>query len=73
MKRTLCLSLLTACLSMLSVNAFAEYECYAGDKGGHLWASTGSTQERATAVAMSFCSGYSPDSASCQVNKCVTK
>jgi hypothetical protein len=73
MKKTLWMCLLTACFTTFSINAFAAYECYAGDKGGHMWKSAGSTEERATAVAMSFCTGYSPDSASCQFKKCIAQ
>jgi len=68
MKKTIWIFLLI--FSSLSMNAYAQFECFAGDKGGHYWTSTGQTQDRATAVAMSFCTAYSPDSASCQITKC---
>jgi hypothetical protein len=58
-------------LSILSINAHAEWQCYTVDKGGHYWTSTGSTPERATGVAMSFCKAYSPNGKTCQLNKCL--
>lgn len=70
MTKSLWMMCLISALSMVSLNAFAEWQCYARDKGGHMWKSEGSTEERATAVAMSFCSGYSPDSATCKISKC---
>lgn len=69
MKKALWMFLLTSCFS---INAFAEYQCFTRDIGGHQWASEGSTEERATAVAMSFCTAYSPDSGTCKFNKCIS-
>ena len=70
MKKLLWIVLLT---SMFSLNASAQVQCFVKDRGGHMWASEGSTDERATAVAMSFCSAYSPDSASCAFNRCINQ
>ncbi len=70
MKKILWMSLFVF-LSTFNFNAYAEMQCFVKDKGGHMWASEGSTEERATAVAMSFCSAYSPNSASCQFNRCI--
>lgn len=72
MKKILWTSLLIS-LSALSLNATAGMQCFVKDSGGHMWASEGSTEDRATAVAMSFCSAYSPNSASCQFNRCVNQ
>lgn len=66
LKLLLCIS-----VSTFSFNAFAQWQCYVNDKGGHTWRSEGSTKDRATAVAMSFCSSSSPDSKSCQFNQCM--
>lgn len=57
-------------LSLSATHAFADWQCYASDKSGHTWASGGSTQERATAVAMSFCSSFSHEGGTCQPTKC---
>ncbi len=73
MKLTLWKFILISSLSALTFNTYADWQCYANDSGGHYWTSTGTTQDRATAVALSFCSAYSPDSGSCQVSKCLTK
>lgn len=72
-----------SCLVIMSifffVNAHAQevvqtsWECYAADQGGHFWKSTGMTQERALAVAMSFCGAYSPNGKTCQMSKCLEK
>lgn len=72
MKKMSWIFLFTVSLSLFSVNASAEYQCFVRDQGGHMWASEGSTEDRATAVAMSFCSAYSPNSASCSFNRCIT-
>lgn len=69
MKKILWIVLLT---SVFSLNASAQVQCFVKDKGGHMWASEGSTDERATAVAMSFCSAYSPNSVTCQFNRCIS-
>ncbi len=71
MKNMLWISLLI-CLSLFSLNVSAGVQCFVKDKGGHMWASEGSTEDRATAVAMSFCSAYSPNSTSCQFNRCIS-
>lgn len=60
-------------LCLISLNAYADWECYTVDQGGHYWMSTGMTQERAVAVAMSFCSSHSPNGKSCQPSKCMEK
>ena len=72
MKNILWISLIIS-LSMLSINASAGFQCFVKDQGGHQWASEGSTEDRATAVAMSFCSAYSPNSTSCQFNRCYSR
>jgi hypothetical protein len=72
MKRVSWIFLLISCLSTFSLNASAEYQCFVKDRGGHMWASEGSTEDRAKAVAMSFCSAYSPNSASCSFNRCIS-
>jgi len=59
--------------SLIALNAHAEWQCFAGDSGGHLWSSGGLTQEHANEVALSFCSAYSPDSGSCHITNCATK
>jgi hypothetical protein len=64
---------LSGLLVFFAVNAHANWQCYAADSGGHYWTSEGSTQERANAVALSFCSAYSPDSTSCHMSKCLEK
>lgn len=64
------LILMIALISAFSVNAYADWQCYANDQGNHWWTSPGMTQERASAVAMSFCSSFSPNGKSCQVSKC---
>lgn len=69
---TLIQTLLFLSLSVLSASSHADWQCFAADKGGHNWMSTGSTQERADAVAMSFCQAYSPDSASCHIHDCAS-
>lgn len=56
----------------LGANAFADWQCYVVDKGGHRWASTGMTQDHANQVAMSFCTAYSPNSSSCHTASCLT-
>lgn len=67
------LKVVLLCLfSMVTLNANADWQCYAADKNGHFWKSEGSTQDRASAVAMSFCSAYSPDGPTCQIDKCLT-
>ena len=58
-------------LCLFSVNVHADWLCYTVDKNGHFWRSTGMTQDRAVAVAMSFCSAHSPDGKSCQPSKCM--
>lgn len=77
MKRILMFCALSA--SFFSFNIYAQQEvaeaqtswqCYAVDQGGHFWKSTGMTQKRASAVAMSFCGAYSPNGKTCQVSKC---
>ena len=73
MKKNLWIFLLGLCVSTLSFNAFAQSECYVNDKGGHFWKSEGSTEDRATTIAMNFCKAYSPDSSTCVFNKCMTK
>lgn len=60
-------------ISLISSSVFADFQCYAKDAGGHMWSSAGSTQDRATAVAMSFCSSFSPDGSSCQPAQCTSK
>jgi hypothetical protein len=59
--------------SFFSLNAYADWECYVADDGGHFWKSTGMTQERAVAVAKSFCSSYSPMGGTCHEDKCFDK
>jgi hypothetical protein len=71
MKNILWIFLLIS-LSITSFQASAGWQCFVKDKGGHMWASEGSTEDRATAVAMSFCSAYSPNSTSCQFNRCIS-
>lgn len=63
--------LLSGLLSMFALNAYAEWQCYAVDAGGHYWKSTGQTQDRANAVAMNFCTAHSPNGSSCQTDKCL--
>lgn len=70
MNKVLWTILLTS-LSILSLNASANVQCFVKDKGGHMWASEGSTEDRATAVAQSFCSAYSPNGATCQFSRCI--
>ena len=70
MKFTLSKFVFVSLLSLLSLNAYADWECFAGDAGGHFWKSTGMIQERAVAVAMSFCSSFSPNGDSCHEDKC---
>jgi len=72
MKKLLWIFLLISYSSLFSTNAFAQYQCFVRDKGGHMWASDGSTEDRATTVAMSFCSAYSPNSSTCEFNRCIT-
>jgi hypothetical protein len=60
-------------LSFCGFNAYANFQCYAMDSGGHTWTSEGLTEEHANTVALSFCSAYSPDSGSCHMSKCETK
>lgn len=73
MKHALWISILSSALTTLSLNAYAEWQCYVVDQGGHYWTSPGSTQERATAVALSFCSAYSPNGHTCHMSKCLEK
>jgi hypothetical protein len=56
-------------LSLLSLSAYADWQCYTVDTGGHYWTSPGTTRERACAVAMNFCSAHS-GYGGCSVNKC---
>ncbi len=63
--------LLPACLTLLSLNASADVQCFVKDKRGHMWASEGSTEDRATAVAKSFCTAYSPDKDTCEFSRCI--
>lgn len=65
--------LLLSLMSAVSLNVYAEWQCYVGDQGGHYWTSTGSTQELANAVATNFCTAYSPNGDTCQTNKCFEK
>jgi len=60
-------------VSLFSLNTYADFLCYTVDQGGHYWRSTGTTEERATAVAMNFCSGNSPNGDTCQPAKCLEK
>ena len=73
MKAMLWKFILFTSISTLSLTAHAEWQCYAADKGGHLWESKGFTQEHANAVALSFCTAYSPDSSSCHTSNCAEK
>jgi hypothetical protein len=73
MKITIGKGLLFLSLSVMSLNIYAAWECYAADKKGHTWASAGTNEHRASKVALSFCSAYSPNSSSCHVTKCYTK
>jgi hypothetical protein len=63
--------LIALLLALFSVQANANWQCYAVDQGNHFWKSSGMTQERASQVALSFCSAYSPNGKSCQVSKCM--
>ena len=62
-------------LNIVALNAHAdeEWQCIASDQGGHRWLSTGMTQDHANAVALSFCTAYSPDSESCHISSCASK
>lgn len=71
MQNNLWIILLGICTTIFSFNAFAQSQCYVNDKGGHFWSSKGSTDDRATAVAMNFCKAYSPDSSTCTFSKCI--
>lgn len=62
--------LLALSLSSLAVGAFADWQCSVMDKGGHRWAFSGMTQDRANQVAMSFCTSYSPNSGTCHTTSC---
>lgn len=73
MKKNLWIILLGFYVSTFSFNAFAQFQCYVNDKGGHFWRSEGSTEDRATTIAMNFCKAYSPNSSSCIFNKCITQ
>lgn len=70
MKRTFSEFLLLALLSSCTLSAHAEWMCYVADSHGHRWASTGSTEERATAVARSFCTAYSQHASTCHTSQC---
>lgn len=70
MKTHLIKSLLLVSLSIAASNSFAELQCYVSDVKGHTWGSAGSTEERAYAVAQSFCESFSPDSSTCKPTKC---
>lgn len=59
--------LLLAISCLLSVNVHARFVCHTVDKDNHYWRGTGEFQERACAVAMSFCTSHSPNGKSCQV------
>lgn len=72
-KKTAARFIVTALLSSVVLSAHAEWRCFAADKGGHTWMSAGLTQEHATTVAHSFCTAYSPNSASCHVTTCTEK
>ena len=66
--------ILFSVLGALSLSIYAqEWQCYVIDKKGHVWGSAGMTQDHANAVALSFCTAYSPDSSSCHLSKCVVK
>lgn len=58
-------------LSVSASNAYAMWQCYVADKGGHVWESKGLTQENALAVATSFCKSFSPNGKSCRTTECV--
>lgn len=73
MKKNVWIVLLGICASIFSFNAFAQVQCFVNDKGGHFWKSEGSTEARATSVAMNFCKAYSPDSSTCELHKCMNK
>lgn len=57
-------------LPLLSLSAQADWQCYTVDQGNHYWVSPGTTRERASAVAMNFCTAHSPNGSSCEVHKC---
>ncbi len=73
MKKNLWIVLLGLYVSTFGFNAFAQFQCFANDKGGHFWESKGSTEARAKKVAMNFCKAYSPHSSTCVFNKCINK
>ena len=62
--------ILACSFCMLSLNAYAEWHCYAADKEGHLWDSKGMIEEHASQVALNFCAAYSPNSGSCHISNC---
>lgn len=64
---------LLSALTLNTYNAYAEWQCYASDKGGHLWMSTGMTQDHANTVAYNFCTAYSPNSDTCHISNCTEK
>ncbi len=73
MKLTLGKCMLLCLLSTVTFNAYAEWTCYAGDKKGHYWMSTGWLEERAARIAINFCTAYSPHPGSCHKSKCFEK
>jgi hypothetical protein len=73
MKSTCWKFILFGLLVISTLNAYADWQCYVADKGGHTWTSTGMTEERANAIAFSFCNAYSPNASSCHLSNCETK
>lgn len=73
MKWTSVKCLLFSLLCALSFNVYSEWRCYAADQGGHYWMSSGSTEERASVIALNFCTAFSPHAGSCYKSKCVEK
>lgn len=73
MKLNLWKFFLLSSLTIFTLQAYAEWECYASDVKGHRWASEGSTQDRANAVALNFCNAYSNHSSTCHPTQCLAK
>lgn len=73
MKKILGKFILLSSLSVISFNAYSQWNCYSADQSGHNWMSSGLTEESAGVVALNFCAAFSPNAESCHKTKCFEK